>query len=48
MILRMNKLGCGKARKTGFSFHDTADLLDEILTKHPEVDYVQLQINYLD
>lgn len=32
----------------GFSFHDHADLLDEILTEHPEVDFVQLQINYLD
>ena len=38
----------GLARKTGFSYHDTADLLDEILAKHPEVDYVLLQINYLD
>lgn len=38
----------GKAKKIGFSYHDTAALLDEILTKHPEVDYVQLQINYLD
>lgn len=38
----------GKARKIGFSYHDTAALLDEILTKHPEMDYVQLQINYLD
>ncbi|MBQ7902144.1 MAG: aldo/keto reductase [Oscillospiraceae bacterium] len=38
----------GLAKKTGFSYHDTADLLDEILTKHPEVDYVLLQINYLD
>ena len=38
----------GKAGKTGFSYHDTADLLDRILTRHPEVDYVQLQVNYLD
>lgn len=38
----------GLAKKIGFSFHDTADLLEEILTKHPEVDYVLLQINYLD
>ena len=38
----------GLAKKTGFSYHDTAELLDEILTKHPEVDYVLLQINYLD
>jgi hypothetical protein len=38
----------GKVMKIGFSFHDTADLLDDILTAHPEVDFVQLQINYLD
>lgn len=38
----------GLAKKIGFSYHDTADLLDEILAKHPEVDYVLLQINYLD
>lgn len=38
----------GKAKKVGFSFHDSAELLDQILTKHPEVDVVQLQINYLD
>ena len=29
-------------------YHDNAELLEEILTKHPEVDFVQLQINYLD
>ena len=38
----------GKAKKIGFSYHDSAALLDEILTAHPEVDIVQLQINYLD
>ena len=38
----------GKIKYIGFSFHDTADLLDEILTAHPEVDFVQLQINYID
>lgn len=38
----------GKARKIGFSFHDTAELLDHILTLHPEVDYVLLQLNYAD
>ncbi len=38
----------GKVRQMGFSFHDTADVLDRILTDHPEVDFVQLQINYLD
>lgn len=38
----------GKIRSIGFSFHDRADLLDEILTAHPEVEFVQLQLNYLD
>ncbi|MBE6008626.1 MAG: aldo/keto reductase [Lachnospiraceae bacterium] len=38
----------GKAGKIGFSYHDNAKLLDEILTKHPEIDFVQLQMNYLD
>ncbi len=38
----------GKIKKIGFSYHDNADLLEEILTAHPEVDFVQLQINYLD
>ena len=38
----------GKIRNIGFSFHDSADLLEEILTKHPEVDFVQIQLNYLD
>lgn len=38
----------GKAKKIGFSYHDSAALLDEILSAHPEVDIVQLQINYLD
>ncbi len=38
----------GKIRKTGFSYHDNADLLDEILTAHPEIDVVQIQLNYLD
>lgn len=38
----------GKIRNIGFSYHDTADLLDEILAAHPEVDFVQLQINYMD
>jgi len=38
----------GKAKKIGFSYHDSPELLDEILRKHQEVDIVQLQINYLD
>jgi len=38
----------GLAKNIGFSFHDDAEMLDRILTDHPEVDVVQLQINYLD
>ena len=38
----------GLVKHAGFSYHDSADLLDEILTKHPEMEFVQLQINYLD
>ena len=42
------KKKAGKIRQMGFSYHDHAELLEEILTAHPEVDFVQLQINYLD
>ena len=38
----------GKVKAMGFSFHDNAELLDEILTAHPETEFVQLQINYID
>ena len=38
----------GLVRHVGFSFHDKADLLDAVLTKHPEMEFVQLQINYAD
>ncbi len=38
----------GKIKKLGFSFHDSAEMLDKILTEHPEMEFVQLQINYLD
>ncbi len=40
--------GEGRAKKIGFSYHGSAALLQEILSAHPEVDIVQLQINYLD
>jgi predicted aldo/keto reductase-like oxidoreductase len=42
------KKQAGKIRRIGFSYHDSAELLDEILTAHPETEFVQLQINYLD
>ena len=38
----------GKIRHFGISFHDTAELLDKILTEHPEIEAVQLQFNYMD
>ena len=37
-----------RAKHIGFSFHDKPELLDRILTEHPEMEFVQLQINYLD
>jgi hypothetical protein len=38
----------GKVRHVGLSFHDSAEVLDHILTTYPQVEVVQLQINYLD
>ena len=38
----------GKVKHMGFSFHDNAELLDEVLTAHPEMEFVQLQINAMD
>lgn len=39
----------GYAKSIGFSFHDTAEVLEEILAKYHNIfDFVQLQINYLD
>ena len=38
----------GKIKHIGFSFHATPEELDEILNKHPEMEFVQLQINYAD
>ena len=38
----------GLIKHAGFSFHSTPEELDELLTKHPEMEFVQLQINYAD
>ena len=38
----------GLVRHWGFSFHADPELLEALLTAHPEVDFVQLQINYAD
>jgi hypothetical protein len=38
----------GKIKHYGFSFHSTPEELDEILTAHPDAEFVQIQINYAD
>lgn len=38
----------GLIRHFGISFHDKADVLDMILSDHPEIEVVQIQFNYLD
>lgn len=38
----------GRVRHVGLSFHDTADVLDNILTQYPDIEAVQLQLNYID
>ena len=38
----------GLVKHIGFSYHDDAILLEEILRKHPEMEFVQLQLNYAD
>ena len=44
----LNKKKEAKIKNLGMSFHDTPELLEEILTAHPELDFVQLQLNYID
>lgn len=38
----------GLIRHAGFSFHSTPEELEELLNRHPEMEFVQLQINYAD
>lgn len=38
----------GRVRHVGFSFHSTPEELEAILQRHPEAEFVQLQINYAD
>ena len=38
----------GKVRHVGFSFHDSAEFLDKVLSDHPEMEFVQIQFNYVD
>ncbi|MBQ7477619.1 MAG: aldo/keto reductase, partial [Selenomonadaceae bacterium] len=37
-----------KIKHIGFSFHDSADVLGRILNEHPEVEAVQIVVNYMD
>ena len=38
----------GKIKHFGLSFHDKAEVLEEILTAYPEIEVVQIQFNYVD
>ena len=38
----------GLIRHIGFSFHGSPELLEQVLTEHPDMEYVQIQLNYLD
>lgn len=38
----------GKIRHVGISFHDRAEVLDEILREYPQIEVVQIQLNYVD
>ncbi len=38
----------GKIRHIGFSCHDQAAFIEKVLTEHPELEFVQIQLNYLD
>ena len=44
----MEKKKQGLVKTIGFSYHDGPELLEKVLTEHPEFEFVQLQINYLD
>ena len=44
----MEKKKEGLVKHAGFSFHDSPELLDKVLNEHPEMEFVQIQLNYLD
>ncbi len=44
----MKRKAEGKIRHFGFSYHGSPELLETILDEHPEVEFVQIQFNYLD
>ena len=44
----LNKKAAGQIKHMGFSYHGSPELLTQILDKHPEVEFVQIQLNYAD
>ena len=44
----LEQKAAGRIRHFGFSFHGTPELLVKVLDKHPEVEFVQIQLNYAD
>ncbi len=44
----MKKKAAGKIKHFGFSYHGSPELLSKVLDDHPEVEFVQIQLNYLD
>ena len=38
----------GRIRHIGISFHDSAEVLERVLSEHPEIEFVQIALNYLD
>ena len=46
--LAVQQKRAGTVRHWGFSFHDKPDFLNELIVKHPDAEFVQLQINYAD
>ena len=44
----MQKKAEGKIRHFGFSFHGSPEYLESVLDRHPEVEFVQIQLNYAD
>ncbi len=44
----MEKKAEGKIKKFGFSYHGTPELLVKVLDLHPEIEFVQIQLNYAD
>ena len=44
----MKRKAEGKIKHFGFSYHGSPELLEEVLDAHPEVEFVQIQLNYID